>query len=75
MVIGLLKNPDTPPEVLFYALKAAEGLLGGFDVSRLSRLDPVPATAEQVLYDLVHTLEDMVIKGPTILGKIHVADG
>ena len=75
MVIGLLKNPETPPDVLFYALKAAEGLLGGFDVSRLSRLDPVPEKAEQILYDLVHELEGIVIQGPKILGKIHVEGG
>jgi len=71
-VTGLLKNPETPPELLFYALKASEGLLGGFDIARLSRLAPAPEAAEAVLYDLVHTLEVMVEKGPPILGKLHV---
>lgn len=75
MVIGLLTNPETPPELFFYALRAAEGLLGGFDVSRLSRLDPQPETAEQILYNLVRALEDIVIKGPAIAGKVHIEGG
>ena len=71
-VTGLLKSPDTPPELVFYALKSAEGLLGGFDVSRLGRLAATPEESESVFYDLVHTLEVMVEKGPPILGKLHV---
>ncbi len=71
-VTGLLKSPDTPPEVVFYALKSAEGLLGGFDISRLGRLAATPEESETVFYDLVHTLEIMVEKGPPILGKLHV---
>ncbi len=71
-VTALLKSPETPPELLYSALKAAEGLLGGFDVSRQSRLAPLPADSDAVLYDLVHILEVMVEKGPPILNKLHI---
>ena len=69
---GLLKNPQTPPELLFYALKGAEGLLGGFDPSRLSRLAPAADASEAIFYDLVHSLQVIVEKGPLILDKLHV---
>ncbi len=71
-VIALLKNPETPPELYFYALKGAEGLLGGFDVSRLGRLDAGPEQSETTFHDLIRLLEDAVVKGPPILGKIYV---
>ena len=74
-VIGLLKNPETPPELLFSALKASEGLLGGFDISRLSRLAPGPEAAEGMLYELVHALEEIVLKGPPILSKVYIESG
>jgi len=74
-VIALLKNPETPPELFYYALKASEGLLGGFDVSRLSRLDPNPEAAEGLLADLVQILENTIVKGPPILGKLYIESG
>ncbi len=74
-VITLIKNPDTPPELLYYALKAAEGLLGGFDVSRLSRLAALPEDADKLLFDMVRALEEVVLKGPKIADKVHVESG
>ena len=71
-VIALLKNPETPPELYYYALKGADGLLGGFDVARLGRLDATPEQAETTFHDLIRLLEDAVVKGPPILGKIYV---
>jgi len=71
-VIALLKNPETPPELYFYALKGAEGLLNGFDVSRLGRLDAGPEQSETTFHDLIRLLEDAVVKGPPILSNIYV---
>lgn len=71
-VTKLLASSETPPEILYYALKAAEGLLGGFDVSRLGRLAAGPEAAEKTLYDLVRLLEDVIVKGPPILDHLYV---
>jgi hypothetical protein len=74
-VITLINNPETPPELLYYALKAAEGLLGGFDVSRLSRLAAQPEDADKLLFDMVRALEEVVIKGPKIANKVYIENG
>ena len=65
------KASETPPEVLYYALKAAENLLAAYDPKVLfgdqaSRHSLVPAD----LTALVKILEEMVVKGPKVADKV-----
>ena len=65
------KATETPPEVLLYALKAAENLLAAHDPKVLfgdqaSRHSLVPAE----LTALVKILEVMVVKGPNVSEKV-----
>ncbi len=65
------KATETPPEVLYYALKAAENLLASHDPKALfsdqaSRHSLIPAD----LTALVKILEEMVVKGPNVSDKV-----
>lgn len=65
------KATETPPEVLYYALKAAENLLASHDPKALfsdqaSRHSLVPAD----LTALVKILEELVVKGPNVSDKV-----
>jgi len=67
------KSAETPPELLLYALKAAEGLLGASDPYLVNRPDPNKHTVpEEGLVVLVKALEDVIEKGPQVADKAAV---
>ncbi|OWK39458.1 hypothetical protein [Fimbriiglobus ruber] len=65
------KAVETPPDLLFYALKSAEGLLAAYDI----RVPQAGLTAgkhsipERDLISLVQVLELLVLKGPPVADK------
>ncbi|MBX3397526.1 MAG: hypothetical protein KF873_02190 [Gemmataceae bacterium] len=59
-ILGLLSNPDTDPEVLVYAIKAAEGLIAAFN----------PILRDDAKY-MIHTIKDAeMVKLVTALESI-----
>ena len=72
-ITALLNDPKTPPEVLLYAYKAAEGFLGAYDPYAVGRVDANRHCAkEDDLIPLIKALESQVIPGPQIAE--HVAE-
>ncbi len=68
------KVVETPPEVLFYALRAAENLLAAHDTSALgSQFSTRHSLPDAELVALVKVLEEMVVKGPPVAGKAAAA--
>jgi len=49
MILSMLKDPNTPPEVLIYVIRAAEGLIGAYEA--------IPRATGATSYAL-HTLKD-----------------
>ena len=68
------KPVETPPEVLYYALRAAENLLAAHDptvlVGQFSTRHSLP---DAELVPLVKVLEEMVVKGPPVANKAAAA--
>ena len=68
------KAMETPPEVLFYALRAAENLLAAYDptvlIGQFSTRHSLP---EGELVALVKVLEGMVVNGPAVADKAALA--
>lgn len=64
------KPTETPPEVLYYALRAAENLLAAYDptvlVGQFSTRHSLP---DADLVVLVKILEEMIVKGPPVADK------
>jgi hypothetical protein len=80
MIIAMLQNTyfkdkagkalETPPEVLYYALKGAENLLAAYDPTVLVGAQATRHSLPEVeLVTLVKILEDMVIQGPPVADK------
>lgn len=66
------KKPlETPPEVMFWAIRAAEHLLAAHDpvAFRLPGSPPKHSIPEADLVRLVQVLEDLVLKGPNVADK------
>ena len=68
------KPVATPPEVLFYALRAAENLLAAYDPAVLvGTFAPRHSLPDVELVPLVKLLEEMVVKGPPVADKAAAA--
>ena len=68
------KPVETPPEVLLYALRAAENLLAAHDpAARDSQFSTRHSLPDADLVTLVKVLEDLVVKGPPVAGKAAAA--
>ena len=64
------KPTETPPEVLFYALRAAENLLAAYDPTVLTgQFVTRHSLPEADLVSLVKILEEMIVKGPPVADK------
>ena len=60
-ITALLKDPNTRPEILIYALKAAENLLAAYDPFKYMEKDAAKHTIDDAqLYALCVALEDIV---------------
>lgn len=69
------KYVETPPELLYYALKAAENLLAAYDA--LAFLTPNPAKhsiSDNDLEALIKAIEPMVLNGPPVAHLAAEAD-
>jgi hypothetical protein len=70
------KFVQTPPEVYFHAIRAAEGLLGSYHP--VWHLDPAKLTRHALkdddLIPLVKILMDIVQNGPTIMASAYAGD-
>ena len=65
------KPVDTPPEVLYWAVKAAENLLAAYDpvAFRIPGSPPKHSIPEADLVQIVLVLDDMVTKGPNVASR------
>ena len=64
------KPTETPPEVLYYALRAAENLLAAYDPTVLTgQFVTRHSVPEAELVTLVKILEEMIVKGPPVADK------
>jgi len=68
------KPVETPPEVLYYALRAADNLLAAYDPTvRVGQFATRHSLPDAELVALVKVLEEMVVKGPPVAGKAAAA--
>ena len=61
---------ETPPELVFFALKAAEGLLAAYDpVAHFSPNPAMHSLKDEDLAALIKVLDEMILKGPQVADK------
>lgn len=70
------KAVDTPPDLLFWALKAAEGLIGAYDaVAYLTPTNPARhSISDNDLEALIKAIEPMILSGPPVAHLAAEAD-
>jgi hypothetical protein len=69
----MLLDPKTPPEILIYAIRAAESLLASYDPNRAAWIGANAFADEKIVVDIVNALDAIVLKGPPILDKVYIA--
>jgi len=69
----MLLDPKTPPEVLIYAIRAAESLLASYDPNRAAWIGANAFADEKIVVEIVNALEAIILKGPPILDKVYIA--
>lgn len=68
----MLTDPKTPPEILIYAIRAAEMLLASYDPTRTPWIGANAFADEKIVVEIVNALEAIVLKGPPILDKVYI---
>lgn len=72
-VTGLISNPNTPPEVKHYAMKAAENLLAAYDLNDYRSRKHSAGPKE--VGELISALQDAILKPSSILPTPAGAEG
>jgi len=69
----MLTDPKTAPEVLYYAIRAAEALLSSYEPSRAGWIGANAFADEKIVVEIVRALENIVLKGPPVLDKVYIS--